>query len=646
MSSGGGAPGAAGTPRVSVLMPTFEQAAFLPRAVTSLLGGVFPDWELEIVDDGSRDGTAAVLAGLPDDPRIRVTMLPENRGLGAALNVALDQARAPLIAYLPSDDLFHRDHLASLVALLDERPEAVLAWAGMRHHYDRESFDPLPDGLQLVQVVHRARPERWAERSELESDDLERLFWSRLRDAGTWLSSERVTCEWVSHPHQRHRVMREPVGGVNPFRQRYRVAEPLRFSTTTGDAIDERARYRRFRERPPTPPRVDGLRIVLAGELAYNPERILALEERGHRLFGLWMPEPYWYNAVGPQPFGHVEDLDRSDLRGSLRRARPDVVYALLNWQAVPFAAEVRRAAADLGVPTVWHFKEGPFICLEKGTWPDLVELTTRSDGVVHSSPEMAEWFDLLLPGGLDPQRQLVLDGDLPKAEWMDGQRAERLSAHDGEIHTVVPGRPIGLHPPDVASLAGQGIHLHFYGDFTHGQWREWIERSHELAPGHLHLHPTVSQERWVSELSRYDAGWLHVFRSRNQGDLTRATWDDLNLPARIATLALAGLPMLQARNEGSIVAAHRLVQGSGYGVDFHDLDEVGARLRDASGVERVRARVWEERVRFTFDHHADRLAAFLRRVADGRQLTGGRRDAPAPAPLTGPLAVPSPRHS
>ena len=97
------------------------------------------------------------------------------------------------------------------------------------------------------------------------------------------------------------------------------------------------------------------------------------------------------------------------------------------------------------------------------------------------------------------------------------------------------PGRPIGLHPETVAELGAEGVHLHFYGDFTHGQWKAWIERTRGLAPRHLHLHANVDQGRWVAEFSQYDAGWLHGFTSHNRGDIRRADWDDLNYPARMA---------------------------------------------------------------------------------------------------------------
>lgn len=602
--------------RVSVLVPSFEQAAFLPRALASLQAQTLSDWEAIVIDDGSADDTREVLAPWLDDPRLRLVRHERNEGLGRSLNTGLELARAPLIAYLPSDDLFYREHLARLAQLLEEDEGAVMAYAGLRHHYNRTSTDPLPGaGLQLVQCMHRRCAARWVERAELESDDLERLFWHRLRAGGRVLASGAVSCEWVDHPGQRHKLMQEPEGGINPFRQRYRVSGPLRFHSSKGNAIDEAAQYRAARDREIAPAR-DGLKIVLAGELAYNADRVLALAEAGHRLYGLWMRRPYWYNTVGPLPFGHVEDLPYPGWREALARLQPDLIYGLLNWQAVPFVHEVMLATP--GIPFAWHFKEGPFICLEKGTWPQLVDLYRRADGRIFSSPEMRDWFDTVVPGLSATRPCHVLDGDLPRRAWFAGERAPLLSDADGAVHTVVPGRPIGLHPHTVADLAAQDVHLHFYGDYTQGQWREWIARTQALASRHLHLHANVDQDRWVSEFSRYDAGWLHAFESANGGELRRANWDDLNYPARLATLAMAGLPMIGRDNPGAIVAAQALAQRLGSGVFYRTIPELAGRLRDRRALAATRERVLAAREAFCFDAHVPALVAFFRQAIAG----------------------------
>lgn len=612
--------------RVSVLMPTRDQAAFLPRAVRSLLAQSEPHWELLIVDDGSPDDTAAVVQPFLDDPRIRYLRRDESGGLGRALNDGLAATTAPLVAYLPSDDVFHREHLATLLAALDGNPALVMAVSGVRHHYNRETVSTVDGWPQLVQVAHRRVDAAWLERTELVTDDLDRMYWSAVRQHGRVAYTGRVTCEWVEHPDQLTRWIREPLGGINPFRQRYEISHPLRFETSVGDRIDEVARYAHLRDRPPTPRAADGLRILLVGELSYNADRILELEERGHELFGLWTRTPAWYTTVGPVPFGHVTDVDPSSWVAAVRRIRPDVIYGLLNWHAVPFAAEVRRRLPS--IPFVWHFKEGPFICRERGTWPDLMELTALSTGVIHSSPEVAEWFGEFVPDAVDPDRSLVIDGDLPRADWFTGiPRSTRLSDEDGEIHTVVPGRPIGLHPEDVADLAAEGIHLHFHGSFTQGQWRDWIDRTRRIAPDHLHLHETAGPEDWVRVFSRYDAGWLHTFRSKNGGELAAADWDDLNVPARLATLAAAGLPMIQRDNSGSRVAVQTVGRQLGVGLFYRRPDDLAATLRDPDTMDRLRANVAVHAGEFTFDHHVDRLVAFLRRAADtGRSSRGGRR--------------------
>jgi hypothetical protein len=136
-----------------------------------------------------------------------------------------------LIAYLPSDDVFYREHLAGLCAALDDHPHAVLAYSGLRHHYNREMM-AVPTGawLQLVQCLHRRCRARWIERDEFESDDLETLYWCQLRGLGDFVSSGVISCEWVDHPAQRHKLMQEPLGGINPFRQHYRVARHCAFA--------------------------------------------------------------------------------------------------------------------------------------------------------------------------------------------------------------------------------------------------------------------------------------------------------------------------------------------------------------------------------------------------------------------------------
>lgn len=595
---------------ITVIMPTYNHAAFIHRAIKSLILQSFQNWELIIINDASTDGTSEIVKGLLTDGRIRYFKNKSNIGLGACLNKGLMHAKYDYIAYLPSDDIYHKNHLASLFSRLEGDREASLVFSGIRHHYNRMAEGKIEGfPLQLVQVLHRKTSDKCMEREELVTDDLDRMFWSKLASHGKFISTKEISCEWVDHPDQRYKVIQEPIGGIQLYKLKYKVKQPLRYHSTTGNLIDEIEYFKPFHKAAQV--KKEGLKILLVGELAYNSERIFALEEYGHKLYGLWTDEPYWFNMVGPLPFGNVEDLPYENWVEKVKVIKPDVIYALLNWQTVVFAHRI--LTENPGIPFVWHFKEGPFICQEKGIWKELIDLFVKSDGQIYTSPEMKDWFEEFLPQKSDST--LVLDGDLPKKEWFTDLKAPLLSEKDGEIHTVVPGRPIGLHPQNVAELAEEKVHLHFYGDFTHGQWKEWIKKTNMLAPGYLHIHSNCTQNNWVKEFSQYDAGWLHFFKSENYGELMKANWDDLNYPARMATLAVAGLPMLQRDNEGHTVATQNLVKEMQLGLFFKTFKELGPLLRDKENLSKIRKNVWEKRMFFCFDEHVKELTDFFIKV-------------------------------
>jgi hypothetical protein len=597
---------------VSVLVPVHDQAAFMGRALASLRDQDLQSWEAVLLDDGSSDDPRSAAEAFLDDPRLRLVRWPRNRGLGATLNAGLDATSAPVVAYLPADDVWDPTHLASVVAALDARPELALVWSGVRHH-DGQTSRAAPPGhpLQLVQVAHRRTDQRWTERSELESDDLGRLMWDRLGDgAGTGL----VTCEWTDHPGQRHKAIREAYdGGLNVFRSRYHVVGPLRLLSSDSGLTDEVTRYAGLRTREDSTS-TGALDVLIVGELAFNPERVLALVDRGHRLHGLWTRHGLGDSTVGPLPFGHVRDLPGDDWRSAVRSLRPDVVWAQLNWRAVPLALAVRRAFPRL--PFVWHFKESPHRSRVRGEWPMLAELLTTADATLVATEEEREWLLDALAGRLDPDRTGVLDGDLPSAEWLDAAPAAgqspRLSARDGAPHTVVLGRPLGFDAAWVHELTSRGVHLHLYGQVDapgpKGSRLGWWDETVRDAPDRLHLHPSVDPPDWVRELSRYDAGWLHRIESRNEGDLRRATWDDLNSPARMPALLMAGLPLLLPDNHGHRVAVNRITEAEGTGLAYRDAEDLVDALLDEARLAGARTAALRARHQHTFDAHVDRL--------------------------------------
>ena len=98
-------------PLISVLVPSYNQAEYLPQTLDSLLAQTYQNWEAVIVNDGSTDSTPQVLEQYANkDPRFRV-FHKENGGCGSALNEALRNARGEWICWLSSDDMFVQNKL-------------------------------------------------------------------------------------------------------------------------------------------------------------------------------------------------------------------------------------------------------------------------------------------------------------------------------------------------------------------------------------------------------------------------------------------------------------------------------------------------------------------------------------------------------
>ncbi|WP_320174985.1 glycosyltransferase [Maridesulfovibrio sp.] len=105
-------------PKVSVIIPTYNRAERICRAVDSVLAQKFTDFECLVVDDGSTDDTAERLAGY-DDPRLKI-LRQENRGVSAARNYGIAASSGDLIALLDSDDEWVPEKLLKQVTFMAE----------------------------------------------------------------------------------------------------------------------------------------------------------------------------------------------------------------------------------------------------------------------------------------------------------------------------------------------------------------------------------------------------------------------------------------------------------------------------------------------------------------------------------------------
>jgi len=119
------------TPKVTVLMPVHNGQQHLREAIESILKQSFTDFEFLIIDDGSTDGSTAIVKTY-NEPRIRLIANTENQGTVHVLNQGIQEAKGEYIARMDADDISLPQRLEKQVRFMDSRPDIGISGAGMR----------------------------------------------------------------------------------------------------------------------------------------------------------------------------------------------------------------------------------------------------------------------------------------------------------------------------------------------------------------------------------------------------------------------------------------------------------------------------------------------------------------------------------
>ncbi len=117
------------TPKVSVIIPTYNCYRYITQTVESVLEQTFTDYEIIIIDDGSTDNTHPVLEPYLDKINY---VYQTNRGVAAARNRGLEMAQGEFIAFLDHDDVYLPDKLSVQVACFEAQPEVGMVHSGWR----------------------------------------------------------------------------------------------------------------------------------------------------------------------------------------------------------------------------------------------------------------------------------------------------------------------------------------------------------------------------------------------------------------------------------------------------------------------------------------------------------------------------------
>jgi glycosyltransferase involved in cell wall biosynthesis len=149
-------------PLISVIMPCYNQARFLPEAVASLQAQIYPHWECIIINDGSSDDTAHVGARLAaGDSRVRL-ISQENHGLPGARNRGLDEARGQLIHFLDADDYILPEMYEKMAEVFRIRSDVVVVYSGHQfvtaERAVMRSFPVLPESTDVFHDLLERNP--------------------------------------------------------------------------------------------------------------------------------------------------------------------------------------------------------------------------------------------------------------------------------------------------------------------------------------------------------------------------------------------------------------------------------------------------------------------------------------------------------
>jgi GT2 family glycosyltransferase/glycosyltransferase involved in cell wall biosynthesis len=181
--------------KVSIIMPAFNRETTIERSLKSVLTQTHENWELLIVDDGSTDGTIAVVNRLLErsDEKVRervsIVSMSANQGVSAARNAGLERATGDYIAYLDSDNIWHPAYLRTMLSALEQTKRGS-AYCGQDIYYSEGDRDLLY-GARL----HPFCPSALVSRNFI---DLNAFMHARFEDCQLWRfdTSMRRLVDW------------------------------------------------------------------------------------------------------------------------------------------------------------------------------------------------------------------------------------------------------------------------------------------------------------------------------------------------------------------------------------------------------------------------------------------------------------------
>ena len=215
---------------ISIVIPAFNRALKVSRAISSVLYQTFTDYEIIVVDDGSTDGTRDAMRQFGD--KISFMAHPSNLGVSAARNTGIRGSDAPLVAFLDSDDYWLSEKLGVQISFFKSHPEAMISqteeiwirngrYANPKTRHLKPSGDVFEPSLKLCLISPSAVMLR---RSLLEEVGLFDEDLPACEDYDLWL---RIACRYPVHLINEKLVVKEG-GHPDQLSSRYKGMDRFR----------------------------------------------------------------------------------------------------------------------------------------------------------------------------------------------------------------------------------------------------------------------------------------------------------------------------------------------------------------------------------------------------------------------------------
>jgi len=133
-------------PNVSIIIPNYNHAHYVAEAINSVLNQTYPDYEVIVVDDGSRDDSREIIGNFGDQVR---AIYQKNQGLSAARNTGITAAKGNYIGVLDADDLYEPEFVGTLVSMLEAQPDADGVYCGYRFVDDLNNSLPQTEAREV-----------------------------------------------------------------------------------------------------------------------------------------------------------------------------------------------------------------------------------------------------------------------------------------------------------------------------------------------------------------------------------------------------------------------------------------------------------------------------------------------------------------